>query len=91
MVEVVSGSAVIVCAHVANGEPVLLAMRTEPESEYDSGWQFLCNCHEENWEDAKVFSVSEALDLEPSLEGFIDLPPDVTIVRDDVSSAWKKV
>jgi invasion protein IalB len=91
MVEVVRGSAVIVCAHVANGAPVLLAMRTKPQGEYDSGWQLLCNCHEENWEDAKVCSVSEALDLEPSLKGFIDLPPDVTIIRDDVSSAWKKV
>lgn len=79
------------CAHVANGAPVLLAMRTEPESEYDSGWQPLCNCHEGSWKDAKVCSVPEALDLEPSLEGFIDLPPNVTIIRDDVFSTWKKV
>lgn len=89
--KVVRGSAVILCPHVFNGAPILLAMRTEPEGEYDSGWQLLCNCYEENWEDAKVCSVSEALELEPSLERFIDLPPDVTIVRDDVSLVWEKI
>lgn len=91
MTEVVRGATVILCSHVASGKPVLLAMRTEPEEEYDSGWQLLCNCYEERWEEAKVCSVSEALDLEPSLEKFIDLPPEVTIVRDNVDSAWKKI
>lgn len=83
--------AVILCSHVANGKPILLAMRTEPENESDSGWQMLCNCHKENWEDAKVCSVYEVLNLEPSLESVIDLPPDITFVRDDVSSKWEKV
>ena len=82
-------SAVILCSHVANGAPILLAIRTEPAFEYDSGWQVLCNCHEENWKDAKIYSISEVLDLEPSLEDFIELPPDITIVRDDILSEWK--
>lgn len=82
-------SAVILCSHVANGEPVLLAIRTEPENENDSGWQFLCNSHEEDWKDAKVCSVSEALVLEPALDRFIDQPPGITVVRDNASLEWK--
>ena len=59
-------------------------------NENDSGWQFLCNRNEEDWEDAKVCSLSEALVLEPTLDGFIDQPPGVTVVRDEVSSEWRK-
>jgi hypothetical protein len=66
-------------------------MRTESESEFDSGWQLLCNCHEEDWQEAKVCSVSEALDLEPALERFIDDPAGVTVVRENASSEWRKV
>ena len=88
--EVSRNSAVILCSHVANGEPVLLAIRTEPENENDSGWQFLCNCHEEDWKDAKVCSVSEALVLEPALNRFIDHPPGISVVRGNASLEWKK-
>lgn len=84
-------SAVILCSHVAFGAPVLSAMRTEPEDEFDSGWQIICNCHEENWADAKVCSLSEALELAPSLKYFIDLPYDVTIVRGSESSEWSRI
>lgn len=83
-------SAVILCSHIVCGAPILLAMRTEPEDEDDSGWQFICNCHEENWEEAKVCSVSEALELEPSLKNFIDLPYDLTMVRESESSEWSR-
>lgn len=83
-------SAAILCSHVADGShPMLLVVRTEPENKSDSGWQVLCNAHEENWENAKVWSISEVLQHEPSLEDHIDAPPGTTIVRDGVSSEWE--
>ncbi len=84
-------SAVILCSHVADGSfPILAAIRNEPDDESDSGWQVLCNAHEENWKDAKIWSVSEVLQYEPSLEVYIDTPSDITIVREGTSSSWKE-
>jgi hypothetical protein len=48
--------AVILCSHIASGrKSILIAIRTEPENEMDSGWQLLCNTVEnEDWQEAKV-------------------------------------
>ena len=85
-------SAVILCAHVASGShPIRLAIRSEPEDENDSGWQILCDAHEESWEDAKVWALSELLEHEPSLENYIDAPPGTTVIRDGESPNWSVV
>ena len=87
-----SGAA-IVCSHVSSGkQPILLAERSEPDEAVDTGWQFVCNSgEEENIETAKLWALDEVLALEPSLRGFIDLPPGTELQRDSASSSWKIV
>ena len=82
--------AAILCTHVVNNHhPILLAIRTEPEDDMDSGWQFLCNSvMEEDWQTSQVWSISEVLELEPSIESYIDSPPGTTIFRDSNDSDW---
>ena len=84
-------SAVILCSHVANGgKPIFLAFRAEPENEADSGWQFLCNTVEdENWQEAKVWSISEVLSIEPSLDAYIEYPAGTNLMRTDSASEWR--
>jgi hypothetical protein len=82
--------AAIVCEHIANsGSPVLSAFRTESDEPADSGWQFFCGTGDENPDNAKLWSVEEVLEFEPSLTPFIDEPPNVQIWRENVESAWR--
>src|SRR5437762_1148933 len=85
--------AAILCSHVASRQrPILCAERGDPLDAADSGWQFLCNvATEENPSDAKVWAVSEVLDIEPTLAPFIDLPPGTRIVRENIGAPWRRV
>lgn len=85
--------AAILCSHVVDDRlPILFATRTEPENDADSGWQFLCNTGvEEKWQDAKVGSIDEVLQLEPSLQAYIELPAGTTLIRENDSTEWQRV
>jgi hypothetical protein len=84
-------AAAILCSHVASGErPILLAARTSPEMEMDSGWQFLCNAETEDWSCAQVWKLSEVLRKEPTLEKYIDTPVGIALVRDNQEDEWRK-
>ena len=83
-------AAAIVCGEIAqDNAPILYAYKSLPEDEADSGWQFLCGKDEENWELAKVWSLNEVLEYEPSLMNFIELPTGTILERDSVNSPWK--
>lgn len=84
-------AAAILCGHVARHEnPMLLAVRTEPEEEQDSGWQFLCNAaDDEDWREAQTWDISEVLELEPSLAPYIDLLAGTVLVRAIRFSEWR--
>jgi hypothetical protein len=87
--EVNDTGAAIVCDHVAlQGLPILLAVRDEPSRPEDSGWQFLCNSGTDET-DAKVWAISEVLDLEPSLSGLLDEAPGTELIRKNVKSQWR--
>ncbi len=80
--------AAIVCSHVAKGRAILRAVKSEPLSEEDSGWQFLCDSGEREDEDqAQVWSVREVLEREPSLKPFLDGPPETVLTRK--GKGWK--
>jgi hypothetical protein len=82
-------SAVILCSHVFEGtHPILRAVRDEPTDERDSGWQVLCNVHEHHDDDGKLCSVSNLIKLEPTLEDFVNVTHEVTLVRHDEHSDW---
>lgn len=83
--------AAIVCVHVAkDGRAILIAERAAPEDSADSGWQFCCGEGNEKWEQAQVWSIQEVLDLEPSLNAFVDLPADITLTRVTAGDGWQE-
>jgi len=85
-------SAAIVCGHVAAGRlPILLAERSAPEDPADSGWQFLCAVEQENWNEAKVWSLQEVIDTDPSLAALIDLPIGTRLARETSTAKWENV
>jgi hypothetical protein len=87
-----SRCAAIVCAHVATAEcPILIADRSEPEDPADSGWQFLCGTKDENWNEAKVWSVGEVVESDPSLASLVNLPIGTRLVRVSAKAPWEEV
>jgi hypothetical protein len=87
-----SSGAAIVCKHVASrGFPILQAERSLPLDDVDSGWQFLCNSGlEEKIEEAKVWSINEVLENEPSLREWLALPPGTGVIRKDQHTPWHR-
>lgn len=85
--------AVIVCSHVASGKyPIMLAERSEPGDEVDTGWQFVCAAMpHDNVQDAQVWALDEVLELEPSLRGLVDKPPGTRLVRSSKSAQWQVI
>ena len=84
------GQAAIVCGHIANKRfPILSAFRTAPGFEEDSGWQFFCGTvHDEDPDEAEIWSVEEVLEHEPSLRPLIHLASDVQLTRDSLEDEW---
>lgn len=81
--------AAIVCGHVAKAKaPILLAQRDLPEDPADSGWQFLCGSDDEDWTEARVWSVGEVLEIVPEFVEFLESPAGSALVRVDTSSPW---
>ena len=83
--------AAILCAHVAkNGLPILRAVRDEPTMPEDSGWQFLCGVgNDEDPDQAEVWLVCEVLELEPSLNCYIQAAPGTVLTRQDTLNGWE--
>jgi hypothetical protein len=82
--------AAIVCEHVANGCPILRAVKDEPLEPADSGWQFVCNSGvRENEETAKVWAVHEVLEVEPTLAAFIEKPAGTILERKSANASWE--
>jgi hypothetical protein len=82
--------AAIVCSHIAiDSYPILLAIRDEPISPEDSGWQFLCNSGaDENQNLAQVWALSEVMEAEPTLKEILSQPPGSKFTRKDRNSPW---
>lgn len=88
--EVAHSNAAIVCGHIAcAGNPVIrFAQRDTPQEPADSGWQFFCGMEEEDWEEARVWSIAEVLQIAPDLLEFIDCPPGTVLTRSGFAEAW---
>ena len=85
--------AAIVCAHVAKSIfPIVLAARDKATMPEDTGWQFLCNSVDaEDMQEAEVWSLSEVVELEPSLAPFMNCAAGTELIRDDETSSWRSV
>lgn len=85
-------TAAIVCTHIANeSSRICVAVRSEPLEEADSGWQFLCGQHEENLNEAALWSLGEVLELEPSLWPFIERLGNSKLTRDQIGGEWREM
>ncbi len=79
--------AVFVCSEVAGGAAILLAVRDPAIDEVDTGWQFLCGANEHV--KAQIWALHEVLELDPSLEPFIEFPVGTTIKRKSAGEQWE--
>lgn len=69
----VSQQAAVLCSHVASAEhPICKAVRTKAVIPQDSGWQFLCDVANDDAAEAKVWALSEVLELDPSIAEILD-------------------
>ena len=55
----------------------------------DHSWGFVCGTTDET-EDGRVISMSEALEIDPSLREVADLPPGWTARRQMIGGAWHR-
>jgi len=80
--EIDDSGAALVCTHVADqSQPIRLAFRIEPAEPVDSGWQFFCgNTAEEDPSTARVWSLRDVLNDQPSLRRFLSAPPGTELV-----------
>ncbi|MGI8908475.1 MAG: immunity protein Imm33 domain-containing protein [Candidatus Sumerlaeaceae bacterium] len=88
--ELQDSRAAILCTHVARERlPILRAIRDEPETEEDSGWQFHCglDCHD-NPDDAEVWLVFEVLNYDPSLNKIITCQHGSVATRSSEAESW---
>ena len=85
-----ASGAAIVCSHVAEGVPIVRAIRDEPLEAADSGWQFLCaRSHADSINEAQVWSLSDVTGVAPSLLAFINAPVGTRLWRRDERSPWQ--
>jgi hypothetical protein len=68
-----------------NGFPILKVLHYSD----DNSWAFLCGTTNAD-SDAKVISMAEALELDPSLEAISDLPPGWIAWRKKPGEKWQR-
>ncbi len=85
-----STGAAILCEHVAREEcPILRGRRDTPLSPEDSGWQFRCNrILEESVEQAKIWSIAEVIEADPSVASIVHYPYGTIVERASCEADW---
>lgn len=82
--------AALISNKVARGEsPILYAARSKPVDKADSGWQFTAGGSEESHhEQPELWSISEILELDPSLRKYINLDIGTKLIRLSIFDNW---
>ena len=88
--ESIKYSGAILCKHIAEGNAIQIATKTEPVCEEDSGWQFLCGCDATDDSEAQIWNLKEVIDLEPSLLSYILSNEECCLVKNSNSKKWLK-
>jgi hypothetical protein len=89
----INGSgAAFVCVHIHDRQdPILQAIRTNPAFPEDTGWQFLCGRREEHAEEeARIWSLDEVRELDPSLDAWLEYPAGTQFFREAVGAPWSR-
>jgi hypothetical protein len=76
-------AAAITVQAVLDGDPILRVSHDED----DDGWQFL-DGREVDISAARLISMAEAVELDPSLEEIAELPPGWIAHRESPNAAW---
>ncbi len=78
-------TACIVCRHVLeNNMPILYATHDED----DNMWQFLCGADNHENQDAKIISLLEATEIDPSINDLYEMPVGVGATREKMNEQW---
>jgi hypothetical protein len=79
-------TACFTCVHVLEGNSPILHVTHDED---DGGWQFLCGQESHTEEDAKIISIKEATEIDPSINGLYEMPLGVGAERETKDSEWK--
>lgn len=77
-------TAVIICCHVMEEEPILFVSHDED----DGMWQFLCGKTHET-DDAKLVSLKFVFELDNSIGALVDMPCGFYATREKQEDDWK--
>jgi len=78
-------TACIVCSHVLKKERPILYASHDAEGD----WQFLCGDDGHTEEDAKIISLKEITQIDPSVNDLFEMPIAVGAERKTVENKWK--
>lgn len=77
--------AVFTCVHILEGDADICYVTHDED---DGGWQFLCGeNHDES--DARIVSLKQIVEMDPSVGALSDMPLGYGAVRNDKASPWK--
>jgi len=78
-------TACIVCSHILSKQlPILYAAH-----DAEGDWQFLCGKDNHTEENAKVISLKEVVEIDPSVNDLFEMPNAVGTDRKTVKDKWK--
>jgi hypothetical protein len=78
-------TACITCCHVLERTASILHVTHDED---DGGWQFLCGADGHTMEHAKVLSMCEIVEIDPSVNGLHGMPQGVGAYREKVGGEW---
>ncbi len=79
-------TACMTCSHVLSDQsPILFVTHDED----DGMWQFMCGAESHSDADAKIISMLEAVEIDPSVNALYEMPPGVGAERETINSEWK--
>ena len=79
-------TACFVCDHVLKRERPILYASHEKE---DGAWQFLCGQNDHDVANAKIISLKQATEIDPTINDLHEMPLGVGAERQTVESSWK--
>ena len=78
-------TACFVCSHVLSKKlPILYATH-----DADGDWQFMCGQESHTEEDAKLISLKQVTEIDPSVNDLFEMPKGVGAERKTVKDKWK--
>jgi Uncharacterized protein conserved in bacteria len=76
---------VFTCRHILEGKADICYVTHDED---DGAWQFLCG-QNHNESDARIVSLKNIVDIDPSVGALADMPLGCGAIRENKSSQWK--